>query len=138
MELYVSDEDTTADLVSRTVSSLLSFDNDWDDTAGSFRSLTTNESTYSIREGKYRFRFKIPKVGRGTCYRIEWVERFTPETGDPIDTPMDFQWDGVTPEGYDPDDSETWPLSDEFTVAIPETNGTTTVVDVVAFCRGCA
>lgn len=133
----LSDEYTTAQLLANTIAALPSWDNDWNDTSGSYFNLTSNELTNSIREGKYRFRFKLPKVGAGKCYRIEWVERFTPETGDPVDTDKDWQWDGVTPEGYDPDDAETWPTSEEFLVAIPETNGTITVVDVVATCRGC-
>lgn len=127
----------TADLITNTMAALPAFDGDWDDTAGSYFNLTSNELTNSIREGKYRFRFKIPKVGIGRCYRIEWIERFTPETGEPTDTPKNFQWDGITPEGYDPEDIDTWPTTGEFTIAIPETNGTTTVVDAAAYCRGC-
>lgn len=132
-----SDEYTTFQLITNTEAALPDWDDDWDDTPGSYRNLTTNELTLSIREAKYRFRFKISKVGSGRCYRIEWVERFTPETGDPVDTEKSFQWDGVTPDGYNPNDSATWPISDEFTISVPDTNGTTTVEDVVSFCRGC-
>lgn len=32
-------------------------------------------------ETRYRFRFKIPKIGSGTCYRVSWVERIIPEAG---------------------------------------------------------
>lgn len=110
-----------------TTAALPEFDGDWDDTAGSYFDLTTDELTNSIREGKYRFRFKIPKIGRGTCYKLSWVERFTPEDGDPVDTEKSWTWDGTIPEGYDPDDSTTWPVSDEYTIAIPSENGTTLV-----------
>jgi hypothetical protein len=132
-----SDEYTTAELLANALAALPDFDDDWNDTAGSYANTTADNLTRSIREGKYRFRFRIPKVGLGTCYRVEWIERFTPEVGEPVDTPMEWQWDGTAPEGYDPEDSTTWPVV-EFLAAIPETNGTTDVVDVIAYCRGCA
>lgn len=137
-----SDEYTTIQLVSNTEAALPAFDDDWNDTAGSLRELTSNQLTYSIRDSRYRFTFPIPRSGVGTCYKIEWIERFTPEEGDPVDTPMCMIWDGVTPEGYDPADSDTWPVigdgtNDYFELPPPEENGETTVVEVVAKCRGC-
>lgn len=79
--LTISNEYLTSELIAQAEASLPPFDDDWDDTAGSFRNLSTDEITYTIREGRYRFRFEIPKVGSGTCYRLEWVERFIAEAG---------------------------------------------------------
>jgi hypothetical protein len=124
----LSDEYTTAQLITNTTAALPAWDDDWNDTAGSYRNLTTNELTLSIRESKYRFRFKVPKVGSGSCYKLDWVERFTPSpSGDPVDTVKTWTWDGTIPGGYDPDDSATWPLSPEYTIPTPATNGTTLV-----------
>lgn len=141
-DITLSLEDTTDDLKTRTQAALPEFDDDWNDTAGSYYELTEDETTNSIRESRYRFRFQIPKVGRGTCYKITWVERFTPEEGDPVDTERCAIWDEDVPEGYDPDDSETWPVIGDgtnpyFELAIPESNGTVTVVEVEAVCQGC-
>lgn len=77
----LSNEYTTALLKTNAVAALPSYDNDWNDTAGSYANLSTDEVTYSIRDARYRFRFKIPKVGFGLCYRVNWVERFIPEAG---------------------------------------------------------
>ncbi len=139
----LSDEYTTTDLLANTLAALPAFDDDLNDTAGSFANLTTDELTYSIRESRYRFRFKIPKVGRGTCYKITWVERFTPTSGDPVDTERCAIWDGEVPADYDPADPDTYPIIGDgtnpyFELPIPEDNGTTTVEDIEFFCRGCA
>lgn len=82
----LSNEYTTAQLKTNTVAALPAYDGDWNDTAGSFANLSTDELTYSIRESLYRFLFKIPLVGSGLCYRLEWVERFIPEAGVGIDS----------------------------------------------------
>jgi len=139
-----SDPYTTANLLADTLAALPAFDDDWDDTAGSYYDLTSDELTNSIRESRYRFRFKIPKVGRGTCYKIKWTEVFMPEEGDPVETERCAIWDGTIPEGYDPDDPSTWPIIGDgtnpyFELAIPEENGTITVDpdSIVAVCRGC-
>ena len=229
--ITLSNEYTTAQLTTNTTAALPSWDDDWDDTAGSFRNLTTNELTLSIRESKYRFRFKVPKVGSGKCYKLDWVERFIPAltydslgavngggtsitsftvvnggsgytsgatvtisapgnggttatgtvvvdtspssptfgqitavnvsnagsrytsapsfsisgtgTGAVIhihlgtETPKTWTWDGTPPGGYDPADSATWPLSPEYTIPVPEANGTTTVANLKTACTGC-
>lgn len=72
-------EYTTALLKTYTVAALPAYDDDWNDTAGSFVNLSTNELTYSIRESRYRLRFQIRLVSG--CYRASWVERFIPEAG---------------------------------------------------------
>lgn len=140
----LSDEYLTADLIAAALAALPAFDGDWDDTAGAYRNLTSDELTYSIREARYRLRFQIPTTRKriNTCYKVEWVERFTPESGDPVDTPMSATWDGVVPDGYDPDDSSTWPILGDgtnpyFELPVPDSNGITTVVDVTVSCTGC-
>lgn len=131
----LSEEYTTADLIANTISALPAYDDDWDDTAGSYRNLTTDELTYSVRESRYRFIFPVPKVGPGTCYKIEWTERFTPDVGSVVDTPRCAIWNGdtlVAGTGLVGDGTNPY-----FELPIPSTNGTATVVDVVYTCRGC-
>ena len=147
-------EYTTETLIANTVASLPDWDDDWDDTAGSSRNLTEDELTYSIREARYRYIFPVPKVGRGTCFKINpWVERFTPSGGGAhVDTPKGpWTWGGDIPEDYDPSDPDTWP-NYVLTIPVPESNGTTIVgyytdpEDPETFvegapssvCRGCA
>lgn len=77
----LSNEYTNALLKSNTVAALPTYDNDWNDTAGSFANLSTDELTYSIRESRYRLRFKIPITGSGLNFRASWVERFIAEAG---------------------------------------------------------
>jgi hypothetical protein len=84
--LTISDEYTTAQLKTNTVSALPAFDGDWNDTAGSFANLSTDELSYAARASRYRHRFPIPKVGPGACYRLEWVERFIAEAGVALDS----------------------------------------------------
>jgi hypothetical protein len=79
--MTLSDEYTTADLKSNTVAALPAYDDDWNDTAGSFANLSTDELSYAIRESRYRLRFKIPKVKTGKNLRASWVERFIAEAG---------------------------------------------------------
>jgi hypothetical protein len=80
----LSIEYLTSELVAHAVDSLPAYDNDWNDTPGSFANLTTDELTYSIRQSRYRIRFKIPQVRTGKCYRVNWAERFIPEAGTSI------------------------------------------------------
>lgn len=80
-EYVFSDEYTTALLISNAEASLPAYDGDWNDTAGSFANLSTDELTYSIRESRYRLRFKIPPT---SVYRLTWVERFIGEAGTTI------------------------------------------------------
>lgn len=96
-------------------------------TAGSYYNLTSDERTFNVREGEYQFKFEIPTTRKriNQCYKLEWIERFTPLTGDPVDTPKSWTWDGEVPEDYDEDDASTYPLTPWFSVAIPTTNGTT-------------
>jgi hypothetical protein len=74
-------EYTTALLKTNTLAALPAYDDDWNDAAGSFANLSTDELSYSIRESRYRIRFEAPQTGTGKCYRVSWVERFVPEAG---------------------------------------------------------
>jgi hypothetical protein len=130
-------EYTTADLKAAALAALPA---DYPNTTpGSYFNLTADELTNAIREAVLWFTFPAP-VSRGRpnpCYQITWKERFTPTTGSPVDTPKSWTWDGEIPEGYDPEDEETWPRSPDFTVPIPTANGTTTVEDVEFSCTDC-
>lgn len=82
----LSDEYTTNLLKSNTVAAFPAYDDDWNDTAGSFANLSSDELSYAARESRYRHIFPVPKVGSGTCYRLEWVERFIAEAGVAVDS----------------------------------------------------
>lgn len=76
----LSDEYTTTLLKTNTTAALPAWDDDWNDTAGSFANLTTDELSYAMREGRYRFRFRLPRVGN-RAYRLSWIEQFIPAAG---------------------------------------------------------
>jgi hypothetical protein len=71
-------EYTNDALRTKTLAALPGFDNDWDDTPGSSSTLSFDEKTLSLRQGKYRWRFPVSKVGKGKKFKIDWVERFLP------------------------------------------------------------
>lgn len=77
----LSDEYTTAQLLINTIAALGSFPGTWTGTPGSMRAVSSDELSAAVRDNRYRYPFKIPRVGTGLCYRTEWVERFIPETG---------------------------------------------------------
>lgn len=136
------EEYTTADLVARVQAALaaLGWDGDWNDTPGSYRSLSANETTLALRDSRYEWRVPRHKVGSGRCYGIRWKQRFTPEGGGaPVDTPMCAVWDYEATPDYDPDDVTTWPKMkngelDYWELPPPSANGTTTVEDIEWFC----
>jgi len=105
-------------------------------TPGSYYNLTADHITLSIREGRYQFSFPGPVTRNrpNPCYKINWVERFTPDVGAVIDTSKTWSWDGVLPPGYSPGDSSTWPKSPKFIAPIPSSNGTTSVVITAVLC----
>lgn len=126
----LSDEYTTSLLMSNTAAALPAWDNDWNDTAGSLRNLTTDELNYSIRESKWRLRH----APSGTCYLKVWLrEKFTPATGDPTYTNLDpYIWQGtgnpcVSDPTKHPSHSDNMITGPENTLVIPTTNGTVTV-----------
>lgn len=132
-------EYTTANLISNTVAALPAYGSFAVASPSASRNLSTDELSYAIADSVYRFRFKAPKVGGGTTYIIKWVERFSPEGGGAVtDTVKTYTWSGTIPGGYDPTDSATWPLSDEYTLAVPATDGTTSIACITATCSGTA
>ena len=132
-------EYTTAALIANTVSALPAYGAFATSSPSASRNLSTDEISYAIADSVYRFRFKVPKVGSGTTYIIKWVERFSPEGGGAVtDTVKTFTWSGTIPSGYDATDSATWPLSDEYTLAVPSTDGATTLACITATCSGTA
>jgi hypothetical protein len=112
----LSSEDTTANLITRTQAAMPT---DWPNTtAGSLRSLSTNELTYSERESEWRVTLPIDLVA-GRSYRLFYVVRFTPDTGPAVDEPEDF----IAISGDDAGDPIAWqPL------AVPDDNGTNSVI----------
>lgn len=132
-------EYTTATLISNTVAALPAYGAFSATSPTASRNLATNELSYAIADSVYRFRFKVPKVGSGTTYTIKWVERFSPEGGGAVtDTVKTYTWSGTIPGGYDATNSTTWPISDEFTLAVPSTDGTTTLACITVTCSGTA
>lgn len=107
----LSDEYTTAELISDTESALSSYPGTWTGTCSSYRNLPTDETVYSIRRFKYKF--LIPELPEGTtCYRITWKEGGTDKS---------YDWDGSATETpvYGP-------------VLEPASNGSVAITDVVA------
>lgn len=121
--ITLGNEYLTADLITNTIAELPA---DYPlTTAGASRNLSDDETSFSVREGKYYWRFPVPNAGYGRRYVIRWVERFQPEDeeGAPTDTPRCEEWDGTVPEGYNPDDPETWPELGPYDAPIPDTDG---------------
>lgn len=149
---YYSSPYTTSALVSNTIAALPSFSSF---TAGSpvaSYSLSGTEQSFTIERSKYKFRFKVPKVGNGSCYKLTWVERTSLTGGSPTDAAKSYTWDGVIPAGYDPLDNSTWPTTGEYEIDEPASNGETVIgyytdpTDpttfsggyILAECRGCS
>jgi len=140
----LSDEYTTALLLDILSNTAASFPNTWTGVAGSFLDIDETELNATIRRARYRFRFPAPLVGGGTCYKVEWVERFTPddEEAEIVDTPRCAIWDGIIPTGYDREDPETWPILSDginpyFELNEPEEPGEITLAEITFTCFGC-
>lgn len=135
----LSAEYTTSALISHTIASLPVYGSFAVASPSASRNLSTDELSYAVADSVYRFRFKVPKVGSGTTYIIKWVERFSPEGGGAVtDTVKTYTWSGTIPGGYDPTDSTTWPITGEYTLAVPATDGTTTLACITTTCSGTA
>jgi hypothetical protein len=69
--------------LSAAIAALPAYDDDWNDTAGSFLNVETSgtATTTTIRQSRYRLRFAIPKIRTGKHLRASWVERFIAEAG---------------------------------------------------------
>jgi len=68
----LTNEYTTADLIADAQAALPSYPNTWTGTCSSFRDLSTNEDTYTVRRFKYRF--ALPNLTGYTTYNFTWVE----------------------------------------------------------------
>jgi len=110
----LTDEYTTAMLISNTIAALPAYDGVYDDACGASRELSSDETSYSIT--RFRYKFTFPAATQP--FTIHWVERFTPDGGGPpTDTPQSEQ----IPIGA----SE----SNVHEVLEPSSNGTVTVVE---------
>lgn len=118
----LSDEYTTTLLLADVDAALPAF-------SGSFAAcsstalydLSSDELTATKRAMEYKF--TLPSLYPGQCYRIEWIERFTPEGGgSAVDTPKTYDWDGVATE------------TPVFTINPPSTQGSVSIVSIVASC----
>lgn len=111
----------TPDLISTAIAALPSFDGDWDDTAGSYYFLSTEELTFDIRRNRRRWSLSgVAGLTNGRTYRLKYVIRFQPApSGSPTDgaeTYLEFTFTtGMTHTPY-------------VTVPDPTTNGTNMAV----------
>lgn len=125
----LSDEFTTSEMISTVEGLLPAYDDDWNDTAGTFRNLTTNELNYSIRECKFR----ITHYPNGMfCHYQVWTRyKLTPAVGSPSYTDgPGYTWHGAgnpcfANRPYNHIDNKI--VSAPFTMPNPEVNGTITV-----------
>ena len=145
-------EYTTYDLIALAIAALPSWPSFSEGSPFSSYSLATDELSFTVERSKYKFRFKVPKVGNGSCYKLTWVERTTLTPSATItDVPKTFTWNG-TAAGYDATDPTTWPHTGEYEIDEPASNGETVIgyytdpTDhttfvqeyILAECRGCA
>lgn len=110
--LTLSNEYTTALLISDTEAALPSYPGTYSGTCSSLRDLSSSELTYTIRRFKYKF--ILPDLTGIACYELSWLEG---------STPMTYTWNGTDTETpvYGPVDE-------------PATNGTVEITAIVADC----
>lgn len=116
----LSSEYTTAQLLTDVDAALPAFSGSYSSgvTCTAFYDLSSNELTATKRALQYKFAIL---GGLGGCYKITWVERFTPEGGgSPTDTARSYLWDGVATE------------TGVYTITPPSSQGTTAIANVVA------
>ena len=137
-------EYTTYDLIALAIAALPSWPSFSEGSPFSSYSLATDELSFTVERSKYKFRFKVPKVGNGSCYKLTWVERTTLSGGSPTDVDKTYTWGGIVTSGYG--------YSDEYEIDEPADNGETIIgyytdpTDhttfvagyILAECRGCA
>jgi hypothetical protein len=85
-----SDEFTTDHLKSITAAALPAYDDDFNDTCEASRDLADDESSYTIQRFRYKFTFAAAPAACDLC----WIERFTPDEGDAVDT---WHCEAITP-----------------------------------------
>jgi hypothetical protein len=120
--LTLSDEYTTAQLISDVVAALPSYPGTWVGTCSSFRDLESDELTYTIRRFKYKF--QLPDLTGFTCYKITWNELFTPAVGSPyILNNRVYDWNGLASETGE------WEIDEQ------AVNGSVTITDIAVSCE---
>lgn len=87
VKLTLGTEYSTASLITNTVAALPSYPNTFSGTCSSYRNLTSDELTYSIRRFKYKF--VLPTMTGIATYVINWNEG---------STPMSYTWNGTDTE----------------------------------------
>ncbi len=144
----LSDEYTKAQLIEDTVglAEADSFGTWFGGTPDTFLfDLSSDEATCTVREVQVEVRHRVPP--NGLCYRFKYHVYFVPEGGgfeSDIVSETDYVWDQVVPDGYDPNDEETWPkfeMSLDFAlleVALPALPEGEIVIEVYDYtCEGC-
>lgn len=109
----LSNEYTTAHLIADTASALPAYPGTWSGTCSSYRDLSSDEMTYTIRRFKYRF--QLPTLTGYTIYNLSWKEGGTTRT---------YTWNGS--DTYTP----------TYTVNEPASDGMIEITDVtITACR---
>lgn len=97
--------------------------------AESWRLRSGQTTTQYLRGSRFRAKFPVPAGGG---YRITWKLWFQPRTWDgaawvegaPVFVAdQAYEWDGVTPGGYDAGDNATWPISPWLELPDPTADG---------------
>lgn len=101
------DEYTTAHLIADAVSALPAYPNTWTGTCSSYRDLSADEQTYTVRRFKYRF--ALPNLSGFTTYNLSWLEGSTTRT---------YTWNGT--------DTQT----PTYTVNEPASNGSIAITNI--------
>ena len=120
----LSNEYTTADLLDDVDSELPDFSGDFGTPCEpAVYDITSDELTITKRKIQYKFTWPISLTASlYSCYKIEWAEVFTPESGSVVTTARSYQWNGT--------DIET-PV---YTIDVPTYQGTTVVTSITTSC----
>ena len=101
------DEYTTAHLIADAVAALPAYPNTWTGTCSSYRDLSTDEQTYTLRRFKYRL--ALPNLSGYTTYNLSWLEGGTSRT---------YVWNGT--DTFTP----------TYTVNEPVSNGSISITNI--------
>lgn len=130
-DISISDEYTTAQLISNTLGGLPAWPDTWNDSPVAYRNLSPDEFSLSVKSIKC----KLKHYPTGTCYLKVWIDKvFTPKNPDGTDgtpevTPVEpYVWDVGAPGLSDPskaytDESNIVDDMPEIEVDAPDTNG---------------
>lgn len=123
--------ESTADLITRTIAALPDYPGTYSGACSSYRNLSPDESSYSIRRTKWR----VVHEPTGLCYLRVWLQkRFTPEGGgaDVITPLTPYEWTGTgtpcfTEPMLPPNAEENIVRSSPTEEIEPSTDGTTVI-----------